>query len=76
MIYKFVKNARNYRKSNKKLDNELHRPITTTLQRRKLCSSKRDNIWGLDNADVQLISKSNSGVIFLSCVIDIYSKHI
>ena len=76
MIYKLDKNAGSYRKRNKKLDNELHRPITKEIQRRKLYSSERDNIWGPDNADVQLVSKNNSEVRFLPCVIDIYSKHI
>ena len=58
------------------MDNELHRPITKEFQRHKLYSSEQDNIWGPDNADVQLISKNNSEVRFLPCVIDIYSKHI
>ena len=58
------------------MDNELYRPITKEFQRRKLYSSERDNIWGPDNADVQLISKNNSGGRFLPCVIDIYSKHM
>ena len=38
-------------------------------------SSFRDNIWGADLADMQLISKSNKGFRFLLCVIDIYSKY-
>ena len=58
------------------MDNELYRPITKEFQRRKLYSSERDNIWGSDNADVQLISKKNSAGKFLPCVIDIYSKHM
>ena len=36
-------------------------------------SSFKDNIWGADLADTQLISKFNKGVWFL-CAIDIYSK--
>ena len=38
-------------------------------------SSFRDNFWGADLADMQLISKSNKGFRFLLCVIDIYSKY-
>ena len=38
-------------------------------------SSFRDNIWGADLADMQLISKFNKGFRFLLCVIDIYSKY-
>ena len=35
-------------------------------------SAFKDNIWGADLADMQLISKFNKG--FLLCVIDIFSK--
>ena len=38
-------------------------------------SSFRDNIWGADLADMQLLSKFNKGYKFLLCVIDIYSKY-
>ena len=35
----------------------------------------KDNIWGFDLADMQLLSKFNKGFRFLLCVTDIYSKH-
>ena len=35
----------------------------------------KDNIWGADLADMQLISKFNKGFRFLLCVIDIFSKY-
>ena len=38
-------------------------------------SSFRDNIWGVDSADMQLLSKFNKGFRFLLCVIDTYSKY-
>ena len=38
-------------------------------------SSFRDNISGLDLADMQLLSKFNKGFRFLLCVIDIFSKY-
>ena len=38
-------------------------------------SSFRDNNWGVDLADMQLLSKFNKGFRFLFCVIDIYSKY-
>ena len=38
-------------------------------------SSIRDNIWGVDLADMQLLSKYNKGYKFLLCVIDIFSKY-
>ena len=34
-----------------------------------------DNIWGVDLADMQLISKFNKGIRFLLCVINIFSKY-
>ena len=37
-------------------------------------SSFRDNIWGVDLADMQLLSKFNKGFRFL-CAIDIFSKY-
>ena len=38
-------------------------------------SSFKDNIWGVDLVDMQLLSKFNKGFRFLLCVIDTYSKH-
>ena len=38
-------------------------------------SSFKDNIWGVDLADIQLISKYNKGIKYLSCVVDLFSKY-
>ena len=38
-------------------------------------SSFKDNIRGVDLADMQLLSKFNKGIKFLLCVIDIFSKY-
>ena len=38
-------------------------------------SAFKDNIWGADLADMQLISKFNQGFRFLICAIDIFSKY-
>ena len=38
-------------------------------------SSFKNNIWGADLADMQLLSKFNKGFKFLLCVIDIFSKY-
>ena len=35
----------------------------------------KDNTWGADLADMQLISKFNKRFRFLLCVIDIFSKY-
>ena len=45
------------------------------LTKRRVHSAFKDNIWGADLADMQLISKNNKGVKFLSCVIDIFSEY-
>ena len=38
-------------------------------------SAFKDNIWGADLEDMQLISKFNKGFRFLLCVVDIISKY-
>ena len=60
---------------NKQLDNELHKPIIRKSEKRKVYSTFKDNIWGVDLADMQLLSKYNKGIRFLLCVIDIFSKY-
>ena len=37
-------------------------------------SSFKDDIWGTDLADMQLISKDNKGISFLLCVTDLFSN--
>ena len=37
--------------------------------------SFKDNIWGADLADTQLISKYNKGIRYLLCAIDLFSKY-
>ena len=38
-------------------------------------SSYKDNVWGVDLADIQLISKYNKRINYLLCVIDLFSKY-
>ena len=57
--------------NNKKLAEELHKPIIKKLKKRTVYSGFKDNIWGADLADIQLISKLNKGFRFLLCAIDI-----
>ena len=52
-------------KENIQLANELHKPIIRKFNKRKVYSSLRDNIWGVDLADMQLLSKFNKGFRFL-----------
>ena len=61
--------------SNQELAEELHKPIIRKFKKQKIYSSFTDNIWGADLADMQLISKFNTGVRLLLCV-DIFSKYI
>ena len=60
---------------NYQLANELHRQIIRKFKRRKVYSSFRDNIWGVDLADMQSLSKYNKGIKYLLCAIDLFSKY-
>ena len=60
---------------NEQLAKELHKPIIRKLKKRKVHAAFKDNIWGADLADMQLISKYNKGVRFLLCIIDVFSKY-
>ena len=60
---------------NQQLAEEYCKPIIRKFKKRRIFSSFKDNIWGVDLADTQLIKKFNKGVRFLLCFIDIYSKY-
>ena len=60
---------------NYQLANELHWQIIRKFKRQKVYSSFRDNIWGVDLADMQSLSKYNKGIKCLLCVIDLLSKY-
>ena len=62
-------------KENIQLADELHKPIIRKFKKTKVYSSFRDNIWGADLVDMQLLSKSNKGFRFLLCAVDIFSKY-
>ena len=57
------------------MQNELHKQIIRKFKKRKVHSSFRDNIWGVDLADMQLLSKYNKGIKYLWCAIDLFSKY-
>ena len=81
MIYKvFDKKTKRYGikneiRENQQLANELHKPIIRKFKNRKAYSSFKDNIWGVDLADMQLISKHNKAIRYILCVIDLFSKY-
>ena len=60
---------------NEQLAEELLKPIIRKCKKRTVYSRFKDNIWGADLADIQLISKFNEGSRSLLCVIDIFSKY-
>ena len=62
-------------KQNQQLENELHKPIVRKFKQRKVYSSFKENICGVDSADMQSISKYNIGIRYLLCAIDIFSKY-
>ena len=67
--------ANNVIKQNIQLADERHKPIIRKFEKRKVYSSFRDNIWGADLADMQLISKFNKAFRFLLCVMYIFSEY-
>ena len=79
MVYKFFykkfKGSGITNESNYQLANELHKPIIKKFKKRKVYSSFKDNIWGVDLADMQSLSKYNKGIKYLLCAIDLFSKY-
>ena len=48
---------------------KLHKPIIRKFNKRKVYSQFKDNIWGVDLADMQSLSRKNK------CAIDLFSKY-
>ena len=46
------------------------------FNKRKVYSQFKDNIWGVELADTQSLSKKNKGIKYLLCVIDLFSKYV
>ena len=61
--------------NNKILAEELHKPVIKKSNKRKVYSQFRDNIWGVDLADTQSLSKKNKGIKYRLCAIDLFSKY-
>ena len=55
--------------------NELHKPIIRKFKKRKVYSYFKDNIWRVDLADMQSLSKYNKEIKYLLCAIDLFSKY-
>ena len=63
------------RPQNQQLAEEFHKPIIKKFEKRKVQAAYKENIWGGDLADMQLLNKYNKGIRFLLCVIDIFRKY-
>ena len=50
---------------NQQLAEELHKSIIRKFEKRKVHAAFKDNIWGADLADMQLLSRYNKGIRFL-----------
>ena len=79
MVYKFFgkksKGSGITNESNYQLANELYKPIIKKLKKRKVYSSFKDNIWGVNLADMQSLSKYKKVIKYLLCAIDLFSKY-
>ena len=62
--------------SSNQLANELHKPIIKKFKKRKVHSFFKDNIWGVDLADMQSLSRYNKGFKYLLCAIYLFSKYV
>ena len=77
MVYKFFnkKSTGSGFKSSSILADELHKPVIRKFDKRKVYLQFKDNIWGVDLADMQSLSRKNKGIKYLLCAIDLYSKY-
>ena len=81
MVYKFVDkkskggNINIPLDFNEQLAEELHKPVIRKFKK-KVYSGFKDNIWGADLADMQLINTFDKGFRFLLSVIDLFGKYV
>ena len=79
MVYKFFDKKSMEsgiaRDSSSILADELHKPVIKQFNKRKVYWQFKDNIWGVDLADMQSLSRKNKGIKYLLYAIDLYSKY-
>ena len=86
MVYKFLDKASTAEPSSLErmgsgiasssiLADELHNPVIKKFNKRKVYSQLKDNIWGVDLADMQSLSRKSKGIKYLLRAIDLYSKY-
>ena len=66
------KKLKNTTRNSSILADERHKPIIRKFNKRKVYSQFKDNIWGVDLADMQSLSRKNKGIKYL---LDLYSKY-
>ena len=71
---KYTTKPSSLERSSSILADELHKPVIKKFNKRKVYSQFKDNIWGVDLADMQSLSRKK-GVKYLLCVIDLFSKY-
>ena len=62
-------------KNNKILAEELRKPVIKNFDKRKVYLQFKDNIWGVDLADMQSLSRKNKSIKYLLCAIDLSSNY-
>ena len=79
MVYKFFDKTSSasgmVNEPNYQLANKLHKPIIRKFKKSKVYSSFKDNIWVVDLADMQSLSKYNKTIKYVLCAIDLFSKY-
>ena len=82
MVHKFFdkkstgsgfKKLKNTARNSSILADERHKLIIRKFNKRKVYSQFKD-VWGVDLADMQSLSRKNRGIKYLLCAIDLYSK--
>ena len=61
--------------NNKILAEELHKPVIKKFNKRKVYSQFKNKIWGVDLADMKLLTKQNKSIKYLLCAIDLFSNY-
>ena len=80
MVYKFFDKKSSgsgaaVTEPNYQLANEFHRQINRKFKKKKVYSSFRENIWGVDFGDMQSLSKYKKGIKYLLCAFDLFCKY-
>ena len=74
-IEKDMTKSSSLKRSSLILADELHKPVIKEFNKRKVYSQFKDNIWGVDLADMQSLSENDKGMKYLLCAIDLCGKY-